>query len=263
METGMADSETKRAIEKARKLLAMIQGATTDSEAAAASAALQRLLAHSGITMADIDVSVARDAEGAQPSRDTVYESKAGIPRWVSSLAAAVSKAYRCEAWLSSYESKTDVQRYVVYHGFFDPVYGTRPKTVSTVVFFGMPEDVAMAKQVFSATVGAAKNCWKEWSRQAKPCMESRGYEWRPAKYRLSYYEGFARGIADAYDELARTDECVALMVVKPEAVTKAVSRMRFGTHRYGYAAHDHGAYKSGHAAGYGVGMGDRVSATA
>lgn len=239
----MQSDDMMSAIEKAKKLLRLIEGATTDKEAAAASAALQRHLAHHGLTMADLDSGMAKDTEDTKPEETDVFTSGAGIPRWLAALARYVAEAYRCSSYMAS---GYDMDAFERYH---------------KIQMLGMPEDVALASKVFGATVKAAKNCWHEWSAQAKPCMEARGYVWNAGRFRNGYYTGFAHGIGAAYKENVKNDASVSLMVVKPQAVVKAVEDLHLGTHHWGASHISGNAYRSGYQAGYGVGKGNMVEA--
>lgn len=235
----MTNEDLEKVYQNARRLMSLIEGAATEGEAVAASTALQKLLARYHMTMRDVEGHAKDATREEEPDEGTAYESGNGMPRWISTLAMNIGSAYRCHAYL---------------HG-----YGKD----QSIVYFGMPADVETASKVLNVTIAAARNCWKAYSAAARECMESRGYEYKPANFRTAYLCGFADGIGAAYEDQARTDSDVALMVVKPKAVEVAYARKsrRFRTHSYGSYNYNAGARARGRADGYGVGRGNRVTA--
>ena len=82
--------------DKIRKVLAMLEGAKTPGEAQAASLALQRLMARSGLTAEQVD---ALGAENVQfpVTQDGVYIGTNDVA-WKKMLAAVIGENFRCEA---------------------------------------------------------------------------------------------------------------------------------------------------------------------
>lgn len=90
--------------DKIRKVLAMLEGAKTPGEAQAASLALQRLMARSGLTAEQVD---ALGAENVQfpVTQDGVYIGTNDVA-WKKMLAAVIGENFRCEAIACSAERK-------------------------------------------------------------------------------------------------------------------------------------------------------------
>lgn len=80
--------------DKIRKVLAMLEGAKTPGEAQAASLALQRLMARSGLTAEQVD---ALGAENVQfpVTQDGVYIGTNDVA-WKKMLAAVIGENFRC-----------------------------------------------------------------------------------------------------------------------------------------------------------------------
>lgn len=224
------------AIKKAEKLIAMAGGAGTPEEAAAASLALQRLLAKCGLTMSEV--------EGASSNEgDDVEEYQAQFARpmrgWEARIAYTVSKNFRC--------------------GVYTSQIGSRQR----VVFYGAGDDAKNAGRLFAALKGAAGNCWADYRVKAKECMALYGYEWNAREHRGEYLDGFAQGIDDAFREQTERDAGCAIMLVKPEAVKRYEREELHLVHRTcKYAYHGRGsAYGSGRSDGRSVGRGNAVRA--
>lgn len=82
---------------KLKKILAMIDGATSEGEARAASLALQRLLAANDMTLEDIDLT--GDAPEVNESAEELGKR---VPEWVKVLAYVIAKNYRCRYYMQT-----------------------------------------------------------------------------------------------------------------------------------------------------------------
>lgn len=80
---------------KLKKILAMIDGATSEGEAKAASLALQRLLAANNMTLEDIDLT-----DDAPEVNESAEELGKRVPEWVKVLACVIAKNYRCRYYM-------------------------------------------------------------------------------------------------------------------------------------------------------------------
>ena len=105
---------------KLKKILAMIDGATSEGEAKAASLALQRLLAANNMTLEDIDLT-----DDAPEVNESAEELGKRVPEWVKVLAYVIAKNYRCRYYMQTS------------HGAYDYWTGRRPVTGTRFVFVG------------------------------------------------------------------------------------------------------------------------------
>lgn len=227
------------ALKKAEKLIAMVNGAATPEEAAAASLALQRLLAKNNLTMHEVSESAASD-EDEKVGEYTAHDGRP-VHGWEARIACTVSKNFRCGAYTSKSPWCKNQQ----------------------VVFYGAGDDAKNAGHLFAALVGAAKNCWADYRVKAKECMNLYGYEWNAREHRGEYLDGFAEGIDDAFRKQTERDAGCAIMLVKPESVKRYErEELHLTRSNASYACHGRGsAYKSGQRDGYSVGRGNAVMA--
>lgn len=105
---------------KLKKILAMIDGATSEGEARAASLALQRLLAANDMTIEDIDLT-----DDVPEVNEAAEELGKRVPEWVKLLAHVIAKNYRCRYYMQTS------------HGAYDYWAGRRPVTGTRFVFVG------------------------------------------------------------------------------------------------------------------------------
>lgn len=80
--------------DKIKKILAMIDGATTEGEARAASLALQRLLVANDMTLDEISLS-----DDAPEINETGEDVGKRVAIWVKALAHVIASNYRCESY--------------------------------------------------------------------------------------------------------------------------------------------------------------------
>lgn len=229
----------EEAINKAEKLIAMVNGAATPEEAAAASLALQRLLAKNNLTMHEVSEGAASD-EDEKVGEYTAHDGRP-VHGWEARIACTVSKNFRCGVYTSKSRWCKNQQ----------------------VVFYGAGDDAKNAGHLFAALVGAAKNCWADYRVKAKECMALYGYEWNAREHRGEYLDGFAEGIDDAFRKQTERDAGCAIMLVKPEAVKKYEREELHLSHSTAhYAYHGRGSsYGSGRRDGRSVGSGHAVRA--
>lgn len=228
------------ALKKAEKLINLVNGAATPEEAAAASLALQRLLAKCGLTMHEVEDSADAGDDGEKVTEFTARDGRP-IHGWEARIACTVSKNFRCGVYTSKNRWCKNQQ----------------------VVFYGSGDDAANAGRLFTALVGAAKNCWADYRVKAKECMALYGYEWSAREHRGEYLDGFAEGIDDAFREQTERDAGCAIMLVKPEAVKRYEREELHLSHSSAhYAYHGRGSsYGSGLRDGRSVGRGNAVRA--
>ena len=80
--------------DKIKKILAMIDGATTEGEARAASLALQRLLVANDMTLDEISLS-----DDVPEINETGEDVGKRVAVWVKALAYVIASNYRCESY--------------------------------------------------------------------------------------------------------------------------------------------------------------------
>lgn len=193
--------------DKIRKVLAMLEGVKTPGEAQAASLALQRLMARSGLTAEQVD---ALGAENVQfpVTQDGVYIGTNDVA-WKKMLATVIGENFRCEAIACSAE---------------------RNARMKTVVFVGHKDDVQVASECYRATIKAAQRCFKRYSkwRTERRCP----IDARSAKVRNSYYVGFVEGLDDAYSRQLEEIPELAISLQVPSDVRAFVGLMNLGEGR-------------------------------
>jgi hypothetical protein len=226
------------ALKKAEKLIALVNGAATPEEAAAASLALQKLLAKYNLDMREVENGSAEDQREEVTEEEA--ETTSAMHLWEVRIACTVRDNFRCGLYTQS-------------------LYGRKQR----IVFYGEGEDAKNAARLYVALKSAAKNCWNDYRPKAKACMEAHGFSWSAARHRGEYLEGFAQGIKDAFRKQAEEDAGVAIMLVKPESVKRYEREELHLTRSHAsYAYHGRGsAYKSGQRDGYSVGRGNAVRA--
>lgn len=233
-----------RTLDKAKKLLNLLNNAGTESEAAAASLALQRLLSATGMSMADVEAARNEQREVEKAATD----GRSRIDKWERYLAAVIARNYRCET---------------ARHVWSD---GNRKRY--EMVFFGFGEDAEMAAEVFKATRNAALKCFGAFKKQYMQVhiweFALAGTDFGTAR-RNSYLFGFVDGIAAAYREQVESDCTLALAVAVPREVSEVVRKATTGRirSRRSMVSRDDSIRDSGYSDGFGVGAGNRMAATA
>lgn len=224
---------------KLKKILAMIDGATSEGEARAASLALQRLLAANDMTLEDIDLT------GDAPE---VNESA----EWVKVLAYVIAKNYRCRYYMQTSR------------GAYDYWTGHRPVTGTRFVFVGESQDAVVASGCFRATKHAIEICFKKFcDRRAEEYGTKIG---RRAGVKNSYCLGFIEGLESSYREQLEQDETMALAIVVPESVTRYMDEelnLKKMKNRPITVSSDRSIGDAGREDGYGFGQGDRIATCA
>lgn len=232
---------------KLKKILAMIDGATSEGEARAASLALQRLLAANNMTMDDIDLT-----EDAPEVNEFAEELGKRVPEWVKVLAYVIAKNYRCRYYMQTNR------------GTYDYWTGRRRVTGSRFVFVGESQDATVAAGCFRATKHAIENCFKKFCDSR---FEQDGtIIGRCTGVKNSYCLGFIQGLQNSYREQLEQDETMALAIVVPESVTRYMNdelklkKMR--PHSITVSS-DTSIEDAGRQDGYGFGQGDRIATCA
>lgn len=230
----MADSNDASAADeqlrgKIRKVMALLEGAKTEGEAQAASLALQRLLAKSGLSVEDV--------LGEQSSADEVAETDCAVggssASWKIDLAAVIARNYRCRLYTKTHNK------------------------ARSVVFVGLAADADVATGCFYATVKAAQRCFRAYCkdmREGNPLVDT-----NRAAFRNGYYLGFVSGLSAAYDEQVASSEELAICLQTPAIVEAHMDAkaLRRGRRRSLMVYED--CYGAGRSDGYGFGRGDRL----
>lgn len=230
----MADSNDASAADeqlrgKIRKVMALLEGAKTEGEAQAASLALQRLLAKSGLSVEDV--------LGEQSSADEVAETDCAVggssASWKIDLAAVIARNYRCRLYTKTHNK------------------------ARSVVFVGLAADADVATGCFYATVKAAQRCFRAYCkdmREGNPLVDT-----NRAAFRNGYYLGFVSGLSATYDEQVASSAELAVCLQTPAIVEAHMNAkaLRRGRRRSLMVYED--CYGAGRSDGYGFGRGDRL----
>lgn len=152
----------------------MLEGAKTPGEAQAASLALQRLMAKSGLSADQVEALSADDATIPIVEGD-VYIGTNDIA-WKKMLAAVIADNFRCEAIFCSAQKNVRMK---------------------TIVFIGRDEDVRIASECYKLTIKTAQRCFKRYSKWRTDRYFP--INTKSAKVRNSYYIGFVEGLDDAF----------------------------------------------------------------
>lgn len=251
----MNDDNRGKATARAKKLLALIgDAAATENEVFEASAALQRLLKESGMTVEDAEA-----AAGGAEIVETVVLDMPRLEPWHAGVLNTVARAYRCKVFSEPYRDGWTVDG--------------RQKNRIRFKFLGYRDDAELAKSVFTATCAAAANCWKGESRRLTEEARERVYDDDPiAKQyvrsharsgRRPFMIGFAHGLDRAYDENVATDSELALAVTVPSAVAERYKEITCdgGGRRANFSCPRNESFKHGMNDGYGFGRGERLCA--
>lgn len=233
----MAENEKDggRAIEKIRKILALLNGATSEGEARAASLALQRALAASGMTIEEVEDS---EREAGREVASDEAEVGQQVPAWKTCLSMVVAENYRCKTYIGKKAKGRDV--------------AGRRRIVKSFVFMGLDEDAAIAAGVYGATCRAAENCWARFRAEHGP--------FRGNAARETYLNGFVEGLERSYAEQRSESESMALALRVPAEVSQAFDSLglKKKSVRYRFAGDE--IRGAGSADGYGFGAGDRLA---
>lgn len=226
----MGHDDGGRLAERARKLKALAEGASTPEEAAAAALALQRLLEGSGMT-AD-DVSMGPD-EGPV---EVPCPEMGRVPGWQLSLAAVLAQNFRCKTY--SYRRSPMPGRYRY-----------------QVVFYGLADDATLARDVYASASRAARRLWRSYERSV---TDGR----LPTAVANTWHAAFVDGLAAAFRDQLERIGTLALAVRCPERVEESYAGLMgeaetMRRSRTAYAA-DADARHAGWRDGYDTGLAAR-----
>ena len=229
------DKDGGRALEKIRKILALLNGATSEGEARAASLALQRALAASGMTIEEVEDS---EREAGREVASDEAEVGQQVPAWKTRLSMVIADNYRCKTYIGKKVKGRDA--------------AGRRRVVKSFVFMGLDEDAAIAAGVYGATCRAAENCWARFRSKRGP--------FRGNAARETYLNGFVEGLERSYAEQRCESESMALALRVPAEVRQAFDSMglKKKSVRYRFAGDE--IRGAGSADGYGFGAGDRLA---
>jgi hypothetical protein len=156
-------------IGKIKKALALAKDNPSDDEAHAAMLAVQRLLAKHNLSMQDVE---GIDTTDKKTKEEMVTDLSGRIPWWHKKLAYVISENFKCKYFLVRYGS---------YSG--------------GIVFFGLEEDVTIAKEVFQYARGVIDKLAKSYVGK----LYRRGESTKGV--RNIYIEGFLKGLQDKFKE--------------------------------------------------------------
>lgn len=230
--------------QKIKKIIAMIDGATSEGEARAASLALQRLLVANHMTMDDVDMGT------VEPEVSTQAENVGRrVPTWVKILAGVIAENYRCRYYISTS------------YGAYDLWNCRRTIDAVNFIFVGEGKDAAIATGCFRATKHAIESCFKKFC-AARTASGIRGFG-RKSGVKNSYCLGFIEGLQQSYEEQVKQDETMALAVVVPERVDRYMDEkltLRKTKRSTVTVSSDQSIWDTGKTDGYGFGRGDRLA---
>lgn len=229
----MTANESEATKAKIAKVLALLEGAKTEGEAQAASLALQRLLAKSGLTVEE----VLAEEESKKEQKVVETACKAASDNWKLYLATIIAENYRCDV--------------------FSRVLGHK----KSAVFVGLEDDAAVACGCYYATVKAAQRCFKQYckaAREKRPSVNT-----SRAAFKNGYYYGFCEGLEKAYAEQVASDDSLAIVLQTPAIVKKRMDELSkdFSPSRARTVKVCDDPFAAGIADGYGFGRGDRLTA--
>lgn len=180
--------------DKIRKVLAMLEGAKTPGEAQAASLALQRLMARSGLTADDVEALGADDVEIPILEEGVYIGTNDTV--WKKLLAAVIADNFRCEVMICS---------------------AVKNLRMKTIVFIGHEEDVQVASECYKLTIKVAQRCFKRYSKwRSDRCFP---IDTKSKKVRNSYYVGFVEGLNEAYSSQVTENQELAIALLLPSDV--------------------------------------------
>jgi hypothetical protein len=160
----------EKIIRKIQKALALAKDTKSDGETQAAMLAVQRMLANHNLSMQDVE-SYGSPAE-KKTKEERVTELSGRIPWWHKKLAYVISDNFKCKYFMVRYGS---------YNG--------------AIVFFGLEEDVAIAKEVYQY----AKEMIDKLAKSYVGKLYRQGESTKGV--RNIYIEGFLRGLQDKFKE--------------------------------------------------------------
>ena len=182
--------------EKIRNIIELMEGAKTEGEAKAATLALQRLLAKHHLSMSDVEIA---DGE----NEDEVVETERTLVTeiWQELIAGSLAKNIRCETYCNirvrqRFYKSDERKKYIV--------------------FLGLEEDVFAVKELFNATICAARKLFRSWSKEYRA---SYNISKITPKQRKQWYIGFAAGIDKALEEQRKSSDEMALALTTPSIV--------------------------------------------
>lgn len=230
--------------QKIKKIIAMIDGATSEGEARAASLALQRLLVANHMTMDDVDMGTVEPEVNTQA--ETVGKR---VPTWVKILVGVIAANYRCRYYISTS------------YGTYDLWNSRRTIDAVNFIFVGEGDDAAVATGCFRATKHAIESCFKRFCAE-RTASGAKGFG-RKSGVKNSYCLGFIEGLEQSYEEQVKQDETMALAVVVPESVDRYMDEkltFRKAKRTTVTVSSDQSIWDSGKTDGYGFGRGDRLA---
>lgn len=255
----MEEQDKKKTIEKMKKVLALLEGAKTESEAKAASLKLQELLAKNHMNISEIEEACADEAR-AEVDEVMAEVGCGGGTKWKNNLANIIAANYRCETYeRRSRRGGRDVGRWLV--------------------FVGEGGDAGLARKVFEVTVEVAQRLYRKWcadTREEKrarwddlqaplPEWQRCGFRWSPSSSeRDGWYLGFAAGLKRAYEEQVSSSEELTIALAVPASVRERMGELSkgFRPERKARSRYlDGRAFDAGNTAGHGYGSGDRLTA--
>lgn len=182
-------------IEKVQKVLNLTSKNNNEHEVEAALLTAQKLMAKWHLTMADVADSNPDEAKEEPIMRQHAHDISCARP-WVRILAGVVAKNFRCVTYINSSRGK------------------------HWCVFVGYETDVTVACDVFRAAFTFAERVSSNHAQLAN----DRGMSCSGIK--VSYCNGFVRGLEEAYREQVRADASLALMVIVPEKAKAVLDGM-------------------------------------
>lgn len=188
-------------LDKIKKLLALTEeNGATESEAMSAIAIAQKLALQEGINIDSVEVDLEPESVNREVVETELDIDSSRPSTVVSQLAKVVADNFRCSCI-------RDMSR------------STRS---ASLVFIGLINDVAMAKEVFQFALNAVDKCAAKYLRQRR----KEEYHWDGQKAKLikaDYVCGFIDGVKDALYENANR---FGLVTTKPIEVRQHLAGM-------------------------------------
>jgi hypothetical protein len=210
----------ERALDKIRKIKAMMEGAKSEGEAQTFAAMMQRMMLQHNIDMTDIEVE---RMEMDEPVTEQWFnpegkDAKAKRTRsyWMEDLAAIVARAHFCDIAVNE---KTSLIMLI-----------GRKSNIEVAEFMV----VTLSRLVHKM---ALREWWKEWRRRGgdESYAENRRVREELKGFRVSYVKSFTRRLAERYAEERRkatqgpdATSTAMVRVNRAEAATKAFMAEKF-----------------------------------
>lgn len=186
----MTGQDNGKIIDKVKKLLALT-GSPYADEAEAAMLKAQELLLKHGLSISDVEIGETKEVVD-----EKVFTSEGKTLKWwEKTLSGIIGDNFRCAAYYR--------------------------RNNPSVYFIGLKGDVEVAKEVFSYAVIVIRHLSSQYVKANKALYRD------GRRLKNDYIIGFLNGLRDKFTAQVNS-KCLSLMLVKDDAVIKAVDSKKF-----------------------------------